>query len=127
MALELEVVFNNPTGSSYTLGPLKQLHLRDCLLREFHDGPVLAKDLNFRWVVNGAQYSRFDCDRECKVTLGRDQDQASKTYGPYRGFSSLNGLKFVDHQLFCVYDETTKDWYGYLSGAHWDVLTVSPS
>ena len=121
------VIFSNPVGPSYALGPLKQLHLRRRVLREFADGPVLAEDTNYRWQVNGGKYSRFDCDTECKVTLARDRDKASKAYGPYSGFSSLNGLKFVDHQLFCVYDESTKDWYGYQSGEHWDDITVVPA
>ena len=48
-------------------------------------------------------------------------------YGPYRIFSSLNGLKFADHQLFCNYDEETADWYGYASGQHWDSILVVPA
>ena len=65
-------------------------------------------------------------DTECKVTLARDLDEAGKTYGPFLCFSSLNGLKFVDHRLFCLYDESTKDWYGYQSGEHWGELIVVP-
>lgn len=122
----IRAVFSNPTGPTHTLGPLRQLHLRDRLLREFHDGPVLAEDSNYRWLIDGRKYSRFDCDEECNVTLARDRDQASKTYGPFPSFSSLDGLKFVDHQMFCHYDEATKDWYGYQSGEHWDVLLVDP-
>ena len=123
----ISVVFSNPTGPSYTVSPLKQLHLRGRMLREFHDGPVIARDDNYRWYVEGGQFSRFDCDTECNVTLARDRDKASKTYGPYPGFSGLDGLKFVDHQLFCLYDETMKDWYGYQSGEHWDDLIVVPT
>lgn len=123
----MHVVFNNPTGPGYTLGPLKQIYLSGRAVREFRDGPVLAEDDNFRWRVNGARYSRFDCDIECNVTLARDRDNATKTYGPFPSFSSLNGLKFVDHQLFCLYDETMNDWYGYQSGEHWDHLTVVPT
>src|SRR6478735_8596137 len=124
----ISVVFSNPVGPSYSLGPLKQLHLRGRELREFRDGPVLANDDAYRWTVkDGGKYSRFDCDKECSVTLARDRDQARKTYGPFQGFSSLNGLKFVDHQLFCLYDETMKDWYGYQSGEHWDEITVVPT
>src|SRR5688572_18740397 len=96
-------VFSNPSGPTYTLGPLKQLYLRGHVVREFHDGPVLAQSDNYRWIVDGGKYSRFDCDTECNVTLARDRDKARKTYGPFPGFSSLNGLKFVDHQLFCLY------------------------
>jgi hypothetical protein len=106
----MNLVFNNPAGPGYTLGPLEQIYLGGRTLREFRDGPVLAEDSNSRWLVNGGRYSRFDCDSECHVTLARDRDNASKTYGPFPGFSSLNGLKFVDHQLFCLYDESTKDW-----------------
>ena len=73
----LSAVFSNPTGPSYTLGPLKQLHPRNRELGEFLDGPVLAHDDNFRWIVNGGKYSRFDCDTECNVTLARDRDKAS--------------------------------------------------
>ena len=120
-------VFSNPSGPTYTLGPLKQLYLRGHVVREFHDGPVLAQSDNYRWIVDGGKYSRFDCDTECNVTLARDRDKARKTYGPFPGFSSLNGLKFVDHQLFAVYDESTNDWYGYQSGEHWDELTVVPT
>ncbi len=120
-------VFSNPTGPSHKLGPFKQLHLRGRELREFPDGPVLAKDDNYRWYVDGGRYSRFDCDTECNVTLSRDRDKNRKAYGPFPGFSSLDGLNCVDHQLYCLYDETTKDWYGYLSGEHWDDLTVVPT
>lgn len=123
----ISVVFSNPVGPSHTAGPFKQLYMRGRALREFADGPILAADNNYRWIVNGARYSRFDCDTQCTVTLARDKDKARKTYGPYPNFSSLNGLKFVDHQLFCVYDETMKDWYGYQSGEHWDELIVVPA
>jgi hypothetical protein len=125
--MSISVLFSNPAGPSCTLGPFKQLLLHNRNLQEFRDGPILAKDENSRWKVDGGQYSRFDCDTECKVTLARDRDNRSESYGPYPGFSSLNGLKFVDHQLFAVYDESTKDWYGYQSGEHWDDLIVVPT
>jgi hypothetical protein len=36
----------------------------------------------------------------------------------------MNGLKYVDHRLFCLYDEQHQNYYGYESGEHWDSVTV---
>lgn len=116
------VVFSNPTGSNFSLGPLTGVYLQGRELRESRDGAVLATDSNFRWITQGGSFSRFDCDVRCYVQLENGRERVR--YGPYRGFSSLNGLKFVDHQLFCVYDEQHKDWYGYESGQHWDAILV---
>jgi hypothetical protein len=95
----LTVVFSNPVGATYSLGPLSQLYLKDRELRETRGGVVLATDINFRWQTEGGAFSRFDCDIRCYVELERAGDEPIR-YGPYRGFSSLNGLKFADHQLF---------------------------
>ena len=126
-AVALNVVFNNPSGASFSLGPLTQLYLRGHELRETSNSPVLAVEEHGRWKTDGGLFSRFDCDVECHVTLTRDRDGASKRYGPYSGFSSIAGIKFVDHQLFCLCDESTKDFYGYQSGEHWDAIIVAPT
>ncbi|HXJ09011.1 MAG TPA: hypothetical protein VNH12_05850 [Burkholderiales bacterium] len=124
------IVFSNPSGPTHTLGPLQQIHLRarSHELRELLDGPVLATESKFGWSIKGGKYSRFDCETGCYVTLeGGKGKLASQRYGPFRSFSSLNGLKYVDHQLFCIYDESVEDWYGYESGQHWDTLLVTPA
>ena len=122
----LSVVFSNMLGQTYTLDPLTQIYLKNRELRETADSPVLATDTDYRWHTKGGIFSRFDCAQTCHVTLERSGG-GTKRYGPYRHFSSLNGLKFVDHQLFCNYDEQHKDWYGYDSGQHWDVVRVMPA
>ena len=122
----LTVVLSNPRGETYSVGPLTQFLFVDRTLRETPDGPVLATDVNFRWQTGGGAFSRFDCDTRCHALLAKKSGEEIR-YGPYRGFSSLNGLKFTDHQIFCIYDEETRDWYGYESGQHWDTLRVIPA
>ena len=118
-------MFSNPRGPTYSLGPVSQIHLKNRELRETADGPVLATDTNYRWHTPQGTFSRFDCDARCYAQLSKTGGKAVR-YGPYRSFSSLNGIKFTDHQLFCNYDEQTNDWYGYESGQHWDALCVFP-
>ena len=120
----LTVVFSNPAGATYRLGPLSQIYIKDRELRETQEGAVLARDIHFLWQTQRGTFSRFDCDIRCLVQLERTGGEVI-LYGPYRGFSSLNGIKFADHQLFCNYDEQTNDWYGYESGEHWDAIRVT--
>ena len=122
----LTLVFSNIRGETYALGPLTQIHLRKRELRETADGAVLATAVDSRWHTEGGRFLRFDCDNTCHVTLERANGDSVR-YGPYRHFSSLNGLKFTDHHLFCNYDEQQEDWYGHDSGQHWDAISVMPA
>lgn len=121
------VVFSNPVGPPLSIGPFKQIFMTGAELRETHDSAVLATTRNSRWEPEaGGRFSRFDCDVRCRVML-QDATGKSERYGPYRGFSSMNGLKFTDHQIFALLDLETEDFYGYESGQHWDTITVIPA
>lgn len=73
--------------------------------------------------MGGGRFSRFDWDARCYILLQKDAGKGQR-YGPFRGFSGMNGLKYVDHRLFCLYDEQHQNYYGYESGEHWDSVTV---
>lgn len=118
------VIFKKRDGTSLPLGPFKALRFHG---GELHaaDGPLIAKHVQHHWRVRGDDYLRLDCDGPITLAfLDRDGEQ-SREFGPCAHFSSIGGIAYRDHEVFCHLDEGTNRWHMRTEPRDWAELVVA--
>ena len=76
------LTFNKPDSTATSLGVFKAL----------------------RWQVRGEDYLRLDCEGPVLVTFLNGPREKSKEFRPYAHFSSVDGIAYADHHVFCHLD-----------------------
>lgn len=118
------VVFKKRDGTTLALGPFKALRFQG---GELHasDGQLLAKHEKHHWQVRGEAYLRLDCEGPVTIAFLDAAGQPARQLGPYAHFSSVDGIAYRDHEVFCHLDESTNRWHLRTERRDWPVLVVA--
>ena len=125
MSGDLELVFSPVHGPPKRLGPYSCVRFESEVIRDRADGPILARHVEHRWIIDGVAYTRLDCDCRVSVRFERMDGTLSREYGPYDSFSCVDGIAYVDREVFAIADRSIGDWYCHDNGRHWPLMTVS--
>lgn len=120
----MELVFAGPSGATIKKGPFRSFVLQGETLRERIGGEPIGVHEGHQWHVDGRTFSRMDCDCAVKIHLTRVDGKLSKDHGPFKSFSCLDGIAYVDHTVFAFADRSIGDWYCHSDGRHWAIIVV---
>jgi hypothetical protein len=79
---------------------------------------------NHLWVTEPDRFSRFDIEQSVEVSFASDAAR-SRTFGPYRHLSGVDGILYAEQRVFAFYDEQRKDWYAFEDGRHWQRIIIT--
>ena len=120
----IRLTFLRPRSEPLPFAPYAKVSfVRDNLVA---DGEALAKYIEHRWEVAGADERFSSVEFHARVDVhfeGRDGDR-SKTFGPYSTFTLMDGIAYASGHVFAFYDHEQKDWYSSALGNHWVKMTV---
>ena len=120
----MELTFAGPSGATLKRGPYPCFVLQGETLRERIGGEAIAVHEDHYWHVDGRTFTRVDCDSAVKLHLTRVDGKLSQDHGPYKSFSCLDGIAYVDHKVFAFADRSIGDWYCHADGRHWAIIVV---
>jgi len=120
----MELTFAGPSGTTLKRGPYRCFVLQGETLRERIGGEAIAVHEDHYWHVDGRTFTRIDCDCAIKLHLTRVDGKLSEDHGPYKSFSCLDGIAYVDHKVFAFADRSIGDWYCHADGRHWAIIVV---
>ena len=119
------LTFKTAAGKQTTLGPLEHFRFDREELRERNPGPVLARHEGHHWQVAGDAYLRLDYDGPISVSF---EDPAtgrrSREFGPFMHLSSVDGMTYLNHELFCQFNSATGLWYVHAERSEWPSMLV---
>jgi hypothetical protein len=124
MAAGIELVFAGPSGPTLKKGPYAAFCLQGETLREKVGAEPIAVHEDHHWQLEGRTFSRLDCDCRITIHLTRVDGKLSQTYGPFESFSCMDGVAYVDHELFAFADRSIGDWYCHADGRHWAIIVI---
>jgi len=127
MAGPLELTFLRDTAPPQRRGPYRALRFESEIIRGETGGPVIAKHDHHEWHVDGAPYSRLQIDCRACVHFERIDGTRSKRYGPYACVSFVDGIAYVEHQVFAFVDRSIRDWYSHENEQHWPLMIIEPA
>jgi len=120
--------FSPTVGSEVTKGPFPRIRVEGEVMRADPGGPVIAYHDDHHWQVDGRSYSRLDCDCPAvQVYFERIDGTRSKIYGPLKDFSFVDGIAYMEHQVFAFADRSIIDWYCHADGQHWPLMVIEPA
>lgn len=120
----MRVVFKRRDASTLSLGPYPALRFEGAFLRTA-DGAMLARLEKHQWHVQGVPYLRLDCDGPLTIDFLDAAGAVARHLGPYAHFSSINGIAYRDHEVFCHLDEAANRWHMRTEHREWPVLVVA--
>jgi len=120
----MRIVFKRRDASTKWLGPYPMLRFEGRVLRA-SDGAPLAHLEKHHWHVQGEPYLRLDCAGPLTITFLDAAGAVSRQLGPYAHFSSVNGIAYRDHEVFCHLDEQSNHWHSRAEQRAWPVLVVA--
>jgi hypothetical protein len=124
--MPLKLTFSTHDGRQETLGPLKQAYFQGETLKEEPASGDLARHKEHVWLLNHRQYIRIDCEARVHLFFCSEDGDASREYGPFEHFSSVDGVAYADRNVFARVDQQIGDWYSMQEGRHWQALCVRP-
>ena len=124
MAGQLELTFLRDTAPPKRKGPCRALRFEGEVIRAEAGGPVLAKHEHHEWHADGAPYARLQIDCRASVHFERIDGSRSKRYGPYACVSFVDGIAYVEHQVFAFVDRSIRDWYSHENELHWPLMII---
>lgn len=124
MSQGLTVVFGRARGDALRVPARDQVVIDDGTLR-IAAGEI-ARYENHLWATEQGRFSRFDIEQSVEVSFASDAAQ-SRTFGPYRHLSGVDGILYAEQRVFAFYDEQRKDWYAFEDGRHWPRIIVTPT
>jgi hypothetical protein len=95
-------------------------------VRDAVSGPEIARHDNHAWVHRGKRFFRMEVFAEVVVSFAHGNGQTSRFFGPYKHFSLVDGIAYVEHRVFAFVDAQQKDWYAIDLASHWRLLIVDP-
>jgi hypothetical protein len=124
----LTLVFANARGEPFSAGPVERIRLEGTDLILQPPGDVFACHEDHRWVLRrGGSFSRMDCPHPVFVCFESRDGATSRTFGPYRAASAVDGIVYVDSRIAAFCDQQNRDWYSYELGTHWKAVVISPA
>jgi len=127
MAGPIVLSFLRDTASPKRKGPYPCLHFEGEVIRAEVGGPVLARHEGHTWQVDGERYSRLSIECRAVVHFERVDGSQSKKYGPYEIVTFIDGVAYVDHQIFAFVDRSIIDWYCHEDEKHWPLMIITPA
>lgn len=127
--MSLVVVFGRPTGAPYKSATYNRLTFRGpALFADDHPEPI-ARHERHHWTPAEAKnkevyYTRLDIAGPLCLQFRRGQ--AGTNYGPYSAYSMVDGVGYVEGNVFAFEDVERVDWYCIQDRMHWDTLSISP-
>lgn len=122
---QIYAAFSARDGSLKRKGPFTRLLLEVGVVREGVDGQVIAQHRDHEWHVDGERFTRLDVENHVQVQFL--DGTASKTYGPFTGFSSVDGVAFREGEVFAYVDPRRNVWVRQDDGKSWPVLLIEPA
>jgi hypothetical protein len=122
----IELTFLRDTAPPKRKGPYRAVRFEGEAIRAEPGGPAIAKHEHHEWHVDGAPYTRLQIDCRAAVWFERVDGARSKRYGPYGCVSFVNGVAYVEHQVFAFVDRSIRDWYSHENEMHWSIMIVEP-
>jgi hypothetical protein len=122
--MPMVVTFEKLDGTTLSLGPFKALRFEGPQLRAV-DGPSIAVHESHHWQVRGEDYLRLDCQGPLTITFLDEAGEASRQFGPYAHFSSVDGIAYRDHEVFCHLDKATQLWHVGAERRDWPVMVIA--
>jgi hypothetical protein len=128
--MPLTVIFGRPTGAPYKSAVHARLTFRGpALFAGEHPEPI-ARHERHHWTPREAGdkdifYTRLDIAGPLCLQFRRGEAETS--YGPYSAFSSLDGVAYVEGNVFAFEDVQNADWYCVQDRMHWDTLSLCPA
>jgi hypothetical protein len=121
----LLLTFKKPDGTSITLGPLRQFRFDAEELREAEGAQLLARHEGRAWNVAGAHFLRLDYEGPLTVTFeDSSRGRTSRAHGPFTHFSSVDGVTYANHEVFCHLNDKTRLWHFREDHTEWPTLIV---
>jgi hypothetical protein len=108
-------------------GPYACVRLEGEIIRAEVGGPVIARHEGHEWQVEGEKCGRMTIDCRVVVHFERIDGTQSEKYGPYESVSFIDGVAYVDHQIFAFVDRSIIDWYCHEDERHWPLMIISPA
>ena len=124
MTMSIELTFLRDTAPPKRKGPYRSVRFEGEVIRAEAGGPAISKHEHHEWRVDGVPYSRLQID--CRVTacFERVDGARSKRFGPYGCMSFIDGVAYVDHQIFAFVDRSIRDWYCHEDEHHWPLMII---
>ena len=128
--MPLTVIFCRPSGAPYRSATFDRLVFRGpALFADDHPEPV-ARHERHHWTPCGEEakdifYTRLDVAGPLCLKFNRGE--AETNYGPYSAFSSVDGVGYVEGNVFAFEDSQHRDWYCTEDRQHWDSLSLVPA
>lgn len=121
------VEFSGLTGEPLSFRDLPLLRFEGEVVRAQPGGPILAEHRVQTWELQGRRYMRLECAGPLRVYFERANGQRSETFGPFANFSCVDGIAYVNHEVFAFADRAIGDWYAHENGQHWALMVVVPA
>ena len=118
----LTVIFGRARGDALRVQAGDQVVIDDGSIRT--RAAEIAVYENHLWVTEPGRFSRFDIEQSVEVSFGSDA-ATSRTFGPYRQLSGVDGILYAEQRVFAFYDEQRKDWYAFEDGRHWRRVIIT--
>ena len=119
----LTVKFANARGESYPAGTYNELRFLGIELWGDVDAQPLATHVEHQWSTGRGRFSRIEVQGPLTLRM-RAGDAQSKTYGPYKDLSAVNGVLYVEARVFAFWDGQRKSWYAFEDGRHWHTVVL---
>ena len=118
------VSFKKRDGSTLVLGSFEALRFEGAELVT-GDGRPIARHESHHWLVRGEEYLRLDCEGPLTIAFQDSGGKVSRQFGPCAHFSSVGGIGYRDHEVFCHLDVQTHRWHMRAEQREWAVLLVT--
>ena len=118
------VEFASARGAAHSVGPYERLLFEGEVLVAEPDG-IVARHANHQWHLSaGGVYTRLECNAPVAVYFSSTKHIQSRLLGPFKDFSSINGVAYADRQIFAFCDREQGDWYSHVLATHWKTMVV---
>jgi hypothetical protein len=118
------ISFKKRDGTALSLGAFDALRFEGADLLTGDRRPI-ARHEKHLWLVRGEEYLRLDCEGPLTIAFLDDAGKVSRQFGPCAHFSSVGGIGYRDHEVFCHLDVQTDRWHMRAEQREWAVLLVT--
>ena len=118
----LTVVFGRAHGAPRVVEASGEILFAEGSIRA--EGRTVAVHEHHLWSTEWGRFTRLDIEHAVSVTF-RSAAGGSRTFGPYRHFSCVDGIAYAEQRVFAFYDEQQKDWYAFEDGRHWPTFVLT--
>jgi hypothetical protein len=127
--MSLSVIFGRPQGGPGLCGPYQRLDIKGAAMFADQHAEPIARHERHSWAIlckrhEGPHFTRIDIHGLAQLHFQRKE--AETNYGPYGSVSLVNGVLYVDSDVFGFQDASRNDWYCTQDRQHWDTLTITP-